>query len=372
MGPRPVHVPTPQERAGAAARARREPRDRCQWIDLEIPAMEDALHERPPRRAIVLLSRALAQLAQRFTEYTRDSVSSLHPARLRHGVAAVRGVVPGTGRERPLPCPRPPRSSPSTAPRSPTAATKLNTILVTLAAISFAHKERGLRFAAHLIRPSSWSSRTSATSSAGHATKPEARHRARCARSCRRASWREAGRPPRLRGPRPRVLQRVSSRRACLPHASPTSRAGTTLNTGTYLHTLVRRSKRDRDGQGHHEGGLWQQDDPRVCPVAAFTTWVDIAGVKDGPVLRSVDRIGRLGAALSEAHVARIVKRRAADVGLDPRELAGHSLRRGLATTADADGRSLSEIAAHLHHADIRTTRIYVTHPSVVRRPRAA
>jgi len=136
---------------------------------------------------------------------------------------------------------------------------------------------------------------------------------------------------------------------------------------GAYLRTLIRRSKRDRAGKGIVRG-LWQQDDPRVCPVEAFDTWTRVAGLSEGPLFRRIDRLGRLGVhALAPAAVAAIVKQRAAAVGLDPVAIAGHSLRRGLATTADREGRSLSEIADHLAHADIRTTRGYVTHPSVVR-----
>jgi integrase len=136
---------------------------------------------------------------------------------------------------------------------------------------------------------------------------------------------------------------------------------------GTYLRTLIRRSKRDRTGKGIVRG-LWQQDDARVCPVEAFDTWIDASHITEGAIFRSVDRFGRLGTrALSPQTVATIVKTRAAAVDLNPDDLAAHSLRRGLATTADREGRTLSEIADHLDHADIRTTRGYVTHPSVVR-----
>ncbi|MFJ9371206.1 tyrosine-type recombinase/integrase [Nocardia sp. NPDC101769] len=60
--------------------------------------------------------------------------------------------------------------------------------------------------------------------------------------------------------------------------------------------------------------------------------------------------------------VADILKRRAAQAGFDPavvETLKGHSARGGAATMALAAGVSINDVAKHLRHRDINSTRIY-------------
>jgi len=63
---------------------------------------------------------------------------------------------------------------------------------------------------------------------------------------------------------------------------------------------------------------------------------------------------------LSDKLVARIVKRRAAAVGLDPERYAGHSLRAGLATSAAAGGASERVIMAQTGHRSADMVRRYI------------
>ncbi len=57
--------------------------------------------------------------------------------------------------------------------------------------------------------------------------------------------------------------------------------------------------------------------------------------VEEGPLFRSIDRHGQVARErLSDKSVALIVKRAAERAGLDPARVAGHSLRRAIATTA--------------------------------------
>jgi site-specific recombinase XerD len=122
----------------------------------------------------------------------------------------------------------------------------------------------------------------------------------------------------------------------------------------------VRRSKTDQEGAGRLLGvarGLV----PETCPVRAVRAWLDAAGLTEGPLFRSVSRWGRLGRRrLSGNTVARIVKQAAAAAGLDPRELAGHSLRSGLATSAAAKGAGERSIQEQLGHASPTMTRRYI------------
>jgi hypothetical protein len=70
------------------------------------------------------------------------------------------------------------------------------------------------------------------------------------------------------------------------------------------------------------------------------------------------NRHGHLGAALSNQSVALIVKRRAAAVGLDASDFAGHSLRAGLATAA-ANGVEERIIMRQTRHVGV-TVRRYI------------
>jgi integrase len=58
--------------------------------------------------------------------------------------------------------------------------------------------------------------------------------------------------------------------------------------------------------------------------------------------------------------VASVIKRAARRVGLDPRELAGHSLRAGFATTAAREGANLAEIGRITRHASEGMIRKYI------------
>jgi hypothetical protein len=86
--------------------------------------------------------------------------------------------------------------------------------------------------------------------------------------------------------------------------------------------------------------------------VEAVQTWLAAAGIESGPVFRSVPCGGRLQPRpLRGADVALIVKRRAAQAGLDPAEFSGHSLRAGFVTSAAETGASIlkiQEVSRHL------------------------
>jgi integrase len=73
--------------------------------------------------------------------------------------------------------------------------------------------------------------------------------------------------------------------------------------------------------------------------VEALVAWLRSAGIEGGSVFRAIDCHGKVyGDGLSPDSVARIIKKRAAVVGLDPARFSGHSLRAGLVTSAAAAG----------------------------------
>ena len=86
----------------------------------------------------------------------------------------------------------------------------------------------------------------------------------------------------------------------------------------------IRHSKTDQEGRGQE---IAIPRGTKLQPVRAVQDWLKAAKIEDGPVFRSIDRHGRIGATLSAQSVALIVKRHAEAAGLDPQEFAGHSLR---------------------------------------------
>ena len=67
----------------------------------------------------------------------------------------------------------------------------------------------------------------------------------------------------------------------------------------------------------------------------AVRDWLELAGVAEGPVFRSVDRHGNVRSTrLTGRAVALILKRAAAEAGIEEREISGHSLRAGFVTEA--------------------------------------
>ncbi|MFI0848728.1 site-specific integrase [Mesorhizobium sp. IMUNJ 23232] len=103
-----------------------------------------------------------------------------------------------------------------------------------------------------------------------------------------------------------------------------------------------------------------------TCPVVALQTWLKFARVAHGPLFRRVTGQGKAVGAnrLNDQEVARLVKRTALAAGIrgDLPEgqrgklFAGHSLRSGLASSAEVDERYVQK---QLGHASAEMTRKY-------------
>jgi site-specific recombinase XerD len=133
---------------------------------------------------------------------------------------------------------------------------------------------------------------------------------------------------------------------------------------GRGLKILVRRSKTDQHGAGQAIAVWANPDQPGVCPLAAFETWLahrreaadldwtaTATSRAERPLFCAVTKAGRVtGANLSDKAVVRLVKQTAADAGLDPNRFSGHSLRAGLATAAGDAGAGLAELMRQTRH----------------------
>lgn len=121
----------------------------------------------------------------------------------------------------------------------------------------------------------------------------------------------------------------------------------------------LRRSKTDQDGKGRRVGIPYARGS--VCPVCALDDWLQAAGVKEGPLFRSVDRHGNIAVrALSGEAIALVVKKRARAAGLDPGLYSGHSLRAGLVTDAAAVGVASWKIREQTGHTSDAMLQRYI------------
>ena len=119
-----------------------------------------------------------------------------------------------------------------------------------------------------------------------------------------------------------------------------------------------------RGKTGWREVEIGRGSSDATCPVGALETWLKFARIERGPIFRRV--VGKaVGAdALTDKHVARLVKRTALAAGVRgdlsegerARKFSGHSLRAGLASSAEIEERYVQK---QLGHASAEMTRRY-------------
>lgn len=127
--------------------------------------------------------------------------------------------------------------------------------------------------------------------------------------------------------------------------------------TGGILVTL-------RGKTGWREVEIGHGSAPATCPVAALETWLATARIAEGPLFRRILRGVPGPMRLNDREVARLVKRAALAAGLRPdlpeaaraALFAGHSLRAGLASSAEVEERHVQK---QLGHASAEMTRRY-------------
>jgi integrase len=121
-----------------------------------------------------------------------------------------------------------------------------------------------------------------------------------------------------------------------------------------------------RGKTGWREVEIGRGSSEATCPVTAVETWIRLAKLAKGPVFRRVTGKGKnVGPdRLNDQEVARLVKKAALAAGVrgdlseaDREKLfAGHSLRAGLASSAEVDERYVQK---QLGHASAEMTRKY-------------
>ena len=121
-----------------------------------------------------------------------------------------------------------------------------------------------------------------------------------------------------------------------------------------------------RGKTGWREVEIGRGSSDATCPVVALETWLALARITHGPLFRRVTGRGKkVGAErLNDQEVARLVKRAALSAGIRGdlpegervQKFSGHSLRAGLASSAEVDERYVQK---QLGHASAEMTRKY-------------
>lgn len=121
-----------------------------------------------------------------------------------------------------------------------------------------------------------------------------------------------------------------------------------------------------RGKTGWREVEIGRGSSDQTCPVHALEQWLHFGRIDFGPLFRRTTRDNKraLDARLSDKHVARLIKQTVLDAGIrselpSGERLAlfsGHSLRAGLASSADVDERHIQK---QLGHASAEMTRRY-------------
>ena len=117
---------------------------------------------------------------------------------------------------------------------------------------------------------------------------------------------------------------------------------------------------------GWREVEIGRGSKDQTCPVHALEQWLHFAKIDFGPIFVGTSRDGKRASdvRLNDKHVARLIKRTVLDAGIrselpEKERLAlfsGHSLRAGLASSAEVDERYVQK---QLGHASAEMTRRY-------------
>lgn len=128
------------------------------------------------------------------------------------------------------------------------------------------------------------------------------------------------------------------------------------------MELLLRRSKTDQEGAGRTVFIPYAKGSR--CPVKALKNWLELAGITNGPLFRSVSRHDKVvsNKALTPQSVALIVKSSVHRMGGDDaaKAVAGHSLRAGYCTEAATAGLQPYQIREQTGHKSDVTLARYI------------
>jgi integrase len=115
-------------------------------------------------------------------------------------------------------------------------------------------------------------------------------------------------------------------------------------------------------GDRLHEGTTFQTPAlTMLCPVEAYINWITVAGVAKGPVFRRLDRWGNLADKAIQPHsLIPMLRRIFKEAGLPEELYSAHSMRRGFATWASANGWDIKGLMSYVGWKDMKSALRYV------------
>lgn len=116
-------------------------------------------------------------------------------------------------------------------------------------------------------------------------------------------------------------------------------------------------------GDRHYQGTTFKAPALlRLCPVDAYVDWVATAQLTDGPVFRAIDRWGHIGeSGLHPDSLVTLLRTMLTEAGVASADLySSHSLRRGFATWASANGWDLKTLMEYIGWRDVQSAMRYV------------
>ena len=129
-------------------------------------------------------------------------------------------------------------------------------------------------------------------------------------------------------------------------------------NDGHGMWITIRQSKTDQQGKGQRVAIV---DGRTIRPIGRIRLWLESSGITRGPVFQTMKRGGHLrGRPMHHSDIPRILKHYAAHIGLDPKNIAGHSLRAGFVTSAAVHHARLDKIMAVSRHTNPSTVMGYI------------
>ncbi len=120
----------------------------------------------------------------------------------------------------------------------------------------------------------------------------------------------------------------------------------------------IRKSKTDQEGRGHK---IAIPEGKYVKPIKRLRDWLQMSGITEGYLFQTMKRGGGLrGLPMHHSDIPRLVKHYAALIGLDPKQVSGHSLRAGFVTSAAVHHARLDKIMEVTRHSNPSTVMRYI------------
>lgn len=117
-------------------------------------------------------------------------------------------------------------------------------------------------------------------------------------------------------------------------------------------------TKADRDHQG---STFYTPALKKLCPVEAYINWITVAGITKGPVFRKLDRWGNLSdKGFKASSLIPLLRRILEAADIPARAYSSHSMRRGFATWAAANGWDIKGLMSYVGWKDMKSALRYV------------